>query len=238
MGSKYRPIVYNSFYNFLHYLYRMDRFNSEFCNKLSNICYNHFDSLPKTGKPKETEWTVLSCIVKEDSNSFTYEVVALGTGSKCIGLDKMSINGDILNDSHAEVMCRRSFLRYLYEELFRAIKKSSAVFTFEDNLKKFILQKNVLFHLFTSHVPCGDASVFPKDNYYENVGDDVTSRNSHKRACESDESGDNKRIKVNEEDIFRTGAKFLPNSSKRDSYGDGNAYHVTGIVRTKPGTIN
>ncbi|GJQ67817.1 hypothetical protein Trydic_g16589 [Trypoxylus dichotomus] len=72
---------------------------------------HHFSKLPKTGKPTRSEWTILSTIVKDDTKMNTLEVVALGTGTKCIGVNQMSTNGDILNDSHAEIICRRSFLK-------------------------------------------------------------------------------------------------------------------------------
>jgi tRNA-specific adenosine deaminase 1 len=39
--------------------------------------------------------------------------VAIGTGSKCVGHTVASIGGDQLIDSHAEVIARRSFVRYL-----------------------------------------------------------------------------------------------------------------------------
>ena len=37
------------------------------------------------------------------------------------------------------------------------------------------------------------------------------------------------------EDIHRTGAKCVPNSSMNDPKGQGVKYHITGVVRTKPG---
>lgn len=75
----------------------------------------------------------------------------------------MSANGDILNDSHAEVMCRRGFLRYLYNEI-NAAKESNSAFTFNRETKKFQLDPNVSFHFYTTHGPCGDASIFQIDS--------------------------------------------------------------------------
>ncbi|KAF7273778.1 hypothetical protein GWI33_013533 [Rhynchophorus ferrugineus] len=62
---------------------------------IASLCLKHFHSLPKSGKPQENEWTVLSCIVKEQQNEF--QVVALAkkrkvdidediyrTGAKCL----------------------------------------------------------------------------------------------------------------------------------------------------------
>ncbi|XP_045461939.1 tRNA-specific adenosine deaminase 1 [Harmonia axyridis] len=193
-----------------------------------------FNNLPKTGKPNSNQWTVLSCIVQE--NNSCCEVVALGTGSKCIGTNKMSPVGDILNDSHSEVICRRAFLLYLYEQMENALLKKESIFFFCQKSLKFKSNDNVKYHFFSTMMPCGDASIFPKcdDN---NAGDvvgiekcdlkDDRSVNSYEPLC--------KTMKGNDGDIYRTGAKCLESEEKKDPRGEGAAYHITGVVRTKPG---
>lgn len=207
-------------------------------DKIAQISYEHFKSLPKTGKPTDKEWTVLSTIVQmnKKENSDILTVVALGTGSKCIGRSKMSSNGDILHDSHAEVVCRRGFLRYLYAQMFAALQNDSeSIFTFnyeESHNKftlgnKFLLDEKITFHFFTTRVPCGDAAIFSKNSLNEvpnkKIKLDLDCRvNSSKSKLIDDNIGD----------IYRTGAKCLKGEDLKQS---GENYHVTGVVRTKPG---
>lgn len=86
------------------------------------------------------------------------------TGTKCISKNEMSDRGDILNDSHAEIMCRRGFIRYLYEQINFAISSESSIFAFNHNKKKFEIIESISFHLFSTHSPCGDASIFAIDS--------------------------------------------------------------------------
>lgn len=131
-------------------------------DRLAKICYQTFESISKTGKPiVEKEWTVLSCIVKYEHATKDLEVVSLGTGTRCIGRSLMSNLGDKLNDSHAEVMCRRGFLLYLYNEITKSIESSeTSIFSFNNVKKKFEISINISFHFFTTFAPCGDASIF------------------------------------------------------------------------------
>lgn len=147
-----------------------------FADWIAELCYSKYMTLAKQGKPNEEEWTLLAGIVKvEDwkkdcnvANEMAVDVVALGTGSKCIGESKLSPAGDILNDSHAEVMARRGFLRYLYHQVLTTYcTGSSEVFRCFSG-GKCMIKDNVTFHFFTSHVPCGDASIISKIPFCRN----------------------------------------------------------------------
>ncbi|KAJ9579010.1 hypothetical protein L9F63_024885, partial [Diploptera punctata] len=222
--------------------------NSEFADKMADVCYKKYESLPKKGKPATgKEWTLMACVVKiegfkkNNSCNTSMEVVSLGTGSKCIGKSKMSSVGDILNDSHAEIMARRGFLRYLYHQIQRTYQSgSSEVFSnFSDG--KCILNDDVTFHFFSSHTPCGDASIIPKVLINEDdIGislkqvDKILKENSvliivvQKKVMLRRE----KLVKI---DVHRTGAKCLPSESVQDEHLPGINYHVVGVLRTKPG---
>ncbi|XP_061078442.1 tRNA-specific adenosine deaminase 1 [Conger conger] len=141
-------------------------------DEIARLCYNRFNELPKRGKPElGREWTLLAAVVKlSEAQSqcqpkrkiVEKEVVSLGTGTKCIGQSAMSPRGDVLNDSHAEVIARRGFVRYLTEELRRAVVgEGSRVFCPGDETGKWRLLDGVSFVFFTSHTPCGDASIIP-----------------------------------------------------------------------------
>lgn len=89
-----------------------------------------------------------------------FELIA---GTKCISKSEMNNSGDILNDSHAEIMCRRGFIRYLYEQINLSISENPSIFKFDKIKKKFKLNNEIAFHLFSTHSPCGDASIYNND---------------------------------------------------------------------------
>ncbi|KFV18864.1 tRNA-specific adenosine deaminase 1, partial [Tauraco erythrolophus] len=92
----------------------------------------------------------------------TKEVVAMGTGTKCIGQNKMRKNGDILNDSHAEIVAKRSFQRYLLHQMWLAAShQQCSIFIPGSETGKWKLRPNTVFVFFSSHTPCGDASIIP-----------------------------------------------------------------------------
>ncbi|XP_061586961.1 double-stranded RNA-specific editase B2-like [Cololabis saira] len=90
-------------------------------------------------------------------------VVSLATGTKCLDLDNMCDHGCTLSDCHAEVLSRRALVRYLYTQLELLLRKPAAadepsIFVPSKGCSGgFRLQDGVLFHMYVSSSPCGDA---------------------------------------------------------------------------------
>lgn len=97
------------------------------------------------------------------------------------------------------------------------------------------LQSGVNFHFYCSHTPCGDASIFLKENLC--LGKD--NKQCVKRSAADDNKAVGPYLKKHktegDSDVYRTGAKCLNEETKRDPHLPGTAYHVVGAVRTKPG---
>ncbi|XP_040838284.1 tRNA-specific adenosine deaminase 1 [Ochotona curzoniae] len=144
-------------------------------DEIAQLCYEHYGvRLPKQGKPEpDREWTLLAAIVKiqcppAKPGPVTKEVVSMGTGTKCIGQSKMRRSGDILNDSHAEIIARRGFQRYLLHQLqLAATMKERSIFVPGTQKGLWKLRPDHFFVFFSSHTPCGDASIIPMLEFEE-----------------------------------------------------------------------
>ncbi|XP_039665936.1 tRNA-specific adenosine deaminase 1 isoform X2 [Perca fluviatilis] len=187
------------------------RYNMVNADEIAKLCYERFKQLPRRGKPEPgREWTLLAAVVKisrcaADSDTVEKEVISLGTGTKCIGRTAMSPNGEVLNDSHAEVIARRGCIRYLIQELHRAVSGGdSSVFRQTDERGgKWRLQPGVSFLFFTSHTPCGDAAIVPMIDSQSQPCPPVTSVEGHEGTDargdlkrEAEESSEGKNMKL------------------------------------------
>ncbi|GFR16115.1 tRNA-specific adenosine deaminase 1 [Trichonephila clavata] len=219
---------------------------SKFSDKVSELCYEKFKTLPKRGKPQiNKEWTLLAAVVMEYPTQ-TLKIVSLTTGTKCLGYSELSDKGDVIFDSHAEVLARRGFIKFMmYHMLSLLQKKDSDVLHFDEMQRNFTLKSGIKFHLFISHVPCGDAAIFPKHSVTkQNQSTEEQHRNddgeSYPKKLKPDLSND---LNIYSEpdsslctlsDIHRTGAKCVEGENQ-DPKVPGKDFHITGVLRTKPG---
>ncbi|NXP27840.1 ADAT1 deaminase, partial [Scytalopus superciliaris] len=212
-------------------------------DEIAELCYLHYRTkLPKQGKPEPNrEWTSLAAVVKVElaaqrevlaspgTLQVTKEVVAMGTGTKCIGQKKMRKTGDILNDSHAEVVAKRSFQRYLLHQMWLAAShQQCSIFCPGTETGKWKLKPNIIFVFFSSHTPCGDASIIPISEPENQLSKPVTGsdapgqsaecRNNHDHLCPEDKrKAENmasnriiKRMKTKDDGCFPTNTEELP----------------------------
>ena len=138
-----------------------DGHESSWAKKCSDAVWQKYRTLNRNANDNDI---VAGFIVQEDSPSTkmsaSARVVALGSGTKCIGGDQLSCDGMVVQDSHAEVVARRSLVRWLYYQIQRAGQNDSlAVRNTQKSGKPFRLKPFKLF-FYTSQTPCGDSAVY------------------------------------------------------------------------------
>lgn len=137
-----------------------------------SVILNLYDKLPFGCKPRDDEYSVLAGIVAKVHGGDP-TVIALATGTKCIGRDFNNTNGCLLSDSHAEVIVRRAFICYLYNQIHRVLNSIEKCTNLDNccisinehtscNNKQpiFTISEGWEFTLYVSDSPCGDAAMY------------------------------------------------------------------------------
>ncbi|TNV77602.1 hypothetical protein FGO68_gene6626 [Halteria grandinella] len=115
-----------------------------------------YDKVRPQIKCDTKQWTVLAAFLMEREGIF--QIISLATGTKSIPRSAMNEEGYVLNDCHAEVLARRSLLKYLISEMAKSKQgEISSIFAFGNGILK--LKDSIRFHLYISEPPCGDSSL-------------------------------------------------------------------------------
>lgn len=135
----------------------------DFAQLVSAASYAALAALPKKGKPREDglEWTLLATFLLCDTPWAQPRVVALGTGTKCLGAPQRCPCGEKLADCHAEVIARRALHAWLFAQIRSAAAGSESVMVRSGQDGRFALAPGSSVHFFVSFPPCGDACVGP-----------------------------------------------------------------------------
>jgi double stranded RNA-specific editase B len=124
---------------------------------------------------------VLSGVVlTHNYNLESMEIICITTGTKSLHNDHRTLNGQSLNDCHAEIIARRCLIRYFYEQLrlFFDEKFDQSIFERIIDSDRFRLKSSINFHLYISTAPCGDSRLFsPQENLSINL------KHSLKKSC-------------------------------------------------------
>ena len=107
--------------------------------------------------PQHSQYTVLASffLIRSGSNP-DIKVISLGTGTKCLPANRLSPKGEIVNDSHAEVLARRSAVLWFMEEIQRICSVGAYRSPWLDVCPngRYALRDGVKLNLYISTVPC------------------------------------------------------------------------------------
>lgn len=205
------------------------RFPGNWGDLIADVVLKQWRSLKKHGKPQEHEMTCIAGIVAcWDEDPDKIAPVALASGTKCLPASKRDNAGTLLNDSHAEALCRRAFIHFLIREMASALRdhipqaqthpsanpaipghvpsKSLPGSVLEAQMETgtFHVADSVTLHMYVSQPPCGDACVFQAgDGGDENPSD----------ILEADRRAEGAPLDLTTGPAPRTGAKVVETSS-------------------------
>ncbi|XP_047433040.1 double-stranded RNA-specific editase 1-like [Mugil cephalus] len=164
---------------------------------VSRLVIDKFSELTDNFSSPHARRKVLAGVVMTTgTNVKEAQVICVSTGTKCINGEYMSDRGLALNDCHAEIVARRSLIRFLYSQLEHFLSNDEevhreSIFTRYDNGQGFKLKDNVQFHLYISTSPCGDARIFsPHEAGVEDQGDRHPNRKARGQLRTKIESGE------------------------------------------------
>uniref|UniRef100_A0A674B452 Adenosine deaminase RNA specific B2 (inactive) n=1 Tax=Salmo trutta TaxID=8032 RepID=A0A674B452_SALTR len=140
---------------------------------ISNTCFAEYifhlvrekhselaDCCCTTSQPHRRHKALAGIVMTRGFDLRRAQVVSLGTGTKCISGECVSDQGWAVNDCHAEVTTRRAFLRFLYAQLELLCNRpgslEQSIFV-RDKESVLRLRDGILFHMYVSSSPCGDA---------------------------------------------------------------------------------
>jgi tRNA-specific adenosine deaminase 1 len=136
-------------------------------DSISKAVIEVYELLPVAAKPAAPKFTVLAAFaaVIEESR---VEILTLATGTKCASSQMLGTSGGILVDSHAEVLARRSLIRYLTLVLKQCIidpnfeHNGSCPVYFCNETLVFKWKRSWALYLYSSDSPCGGAAIYER----------------------------------------------------------------------------
>ena len=158
-----------------------------FSDRIAEMSHAFYPQLEQSVKHPQPGRKVIAAFVMENTETEAMKVVSVGSGTQCITGDQMSTEGLVVNDSHAEVVARRSLMRFFFKQLLAKLSgQGNTVFTDNDTSDPAKVRDALKFHLYISTAPCGDGALFSR-------GDDENREppldNSHKPTMRNKKQG-------------------------------------------------
>nr|XP_053629587.1 double-stranded RNA-specific editase 1-like isoform X2 [Cherax quadricarinatus] len=135
-------------------------------DKIAKLVCEKFSELT-SGNPSLAKRKVLAGIVMTNEKDLEdMKVISVATGTKCINGEHLSLQGQCINDCHAEIVARRCLRHFLYSQLeklavsYKNGSTSDTLFEQLNGQKGFRVKSQYKFHLYINTAPCGDARIF------------------------------------------------------------------------------
>ncbi|XP_062820845.1 double-stranded RNA-specific adenosine deaminase [Anolis carolinensis] len=132
-------------------------------DQIAMLSHQRFNALTARIQHSLLGRKILAAIIMRRGQEGLGVVVSIGTGNRCVKGEELSLKGETVNDCHAEIISRRGFIRFLYDELLKydpAAPEESIFEPLPDGQLK--IKDDITFHLYISTAPCGDGALFDK----------------------------------------------------------------------------
>lgn len=140
--------------------------SGSFSDRMAQMVHDRYLEVQASVDYPQPGRKVIAGFVMEDTESEEMKIVSLGSGTRCITGDHMSMEGTVVNDSHAEVIARRSVMRFFYKQMqaYYGPDPEGTIFVdaMEESSPLLRVKSNLKFHLYISTAPCGDGAQFSR----------------------------------------------------------------------------
>ncbi|KAL7978098.1 hypothetical protein Chor_005085 [Crotalus horridus] len=120
-------------------------------DQIAMLSHQRFNALTARIQHSLLGRKILAAIIMRRGQEGLGVVVSIGTGNRCVKGEELSLKGETVNDCHAEIISRRGFIRFLYNELMEfdpSAPEGSIFQPTEDG--KLKIKDDVSFHLYIS----------------------------------------------------------------------------------------
>lgn len=131
-------------------------------DQIAMLSHQKFNSLTARIQNSLLGRKILAAIIMKRNSDDLGTVVSIGTGNRCVKGEELSLHGETVNDCHAEIISRRGFIRFLYDQLMKYNPDTPENSIFEESEELLRIRPGITFHLYISTAPCGDGALFDK----------------------------------------------------------------------------
>jgi len=132
----------------------------EFADKVVEAAQSKFSQVFQSDISYKVVASILMAKEQNGKMLDRFEVLCMGTGTKCIGGESLCTSGKSLNDCHAEIIACRGFRQFLYDQLELAMKGKESCLAKVPKSRFFKLKPGLCLYLYINSAPCGDGRVY------------------------------------------------------------------------------